>query len=380
MSNHDDPLWQELRDLRHDLHRHPEFGFEETRTGAIVAGYLRSLGLDATEGIGGTGVVATIRRGGSNRAIMLRADMDALKITEAGEAERTHRSLTPGLMHACGHDGHTVMLLGAARRLVEEGGFDGTVHVLFQPAEEWGQGMNAMLADGLLERFPTDEAYGIHNAPGLPVGHFETRPGPFKSAEDNFAIRIARRNGDTRTNVIVAASAVVLALQDIVAGRIAPGEIAIVSCTELLTHEAPAWATILGDCRWFRPHVSTEIQAAMREIAAATAASYGFDAQVDYSTEFVATINDGELTAAAVDVAKRCFGPAAVNGSAPHSTGSEDFARLLERVPGCYANIGNGPSAPLHNPAYDFNDEAMPHGVRYFVELARSRLPLNPRP
>ena len=380
MQENETRLWRELRDLRHDLHRHPEFGFEERRSSALVARYLRSLGLDVVEGIGGTGVVATIRRGGSNRAIMLRADMDALRITEAGGPERAHRSLNPGLMHACGHDGHTVMLLGAARQLVKQEGFDGAVHLLFQPAEEWGRGMLAMLADGLLERFPADEAYGIHNAPGLPIGHFETRPGPFKSAEDNFSIRVIRRNAGGRTNVIVAASAIVIALQDIVAGRLDPNDIAIVSCTEFLTRDAPDLVTILGDCRWFRPGVSAEIQAAMREIAAKIATCHGCDAEVAYTTEFAATINDGELTASAVEVARRCFGSAAVNGSAPHSTGSEDFARLLERVPGCYANIGNGPSAPLHNPCYDFNDEAIPHGVRYFVELVRCRLPVNPRP
>jgi hippurate hydrolase len=386
----DDAFWAELRDWRRDFHAHPEFGFEEHRTSRLVAERLRSFGFtEVVEGVGGTGVVATLTRGSGNRSIALRADMDALRIEEQGEVP--YRSRTPGVMHACGHDGHTTMLLGAAKILAAEGGFDGTVHFVFQPAEEWGKGALAMLEDGLAERFPFDEIYGIHNRPGLPVGTFQTRPGAVMSAEDNFEIVLrglgghASRPQDGR-EVLVAACALVVNLQTIVSRRVAPTDTAVVSVTELLTdgtrNALPGTARILGDARSFRPKVSATIEAEMRRIAAGTAASYDLACDVTYTREFVPTINDPEAATAALAAARTVLGSENVGEASEPHTGSEDFARFLQQAPGCFAFIGNGEhSKPLHNPEYDFNDEALPHGTNYFVQIVRDRLPpRKPRP
>ena len=366
---------------RHDLHRHPEAGFEEHRTAAFVAETLRGLGLEVVEGVGGTGVVGTLRRGTGNRAVALRADMDALRITEA--TGLPHASATPGRMHACGHDGHTVMLLGAAELLATEGGFDGTVRFLFQPAEEWGQGALAMLDDGLLERFPFDEVYGLHNMPGLPVGHAETRPGAIMSAEDIFEITLTGQGGhasrpDWGREVMVPACALVLELQTIVARRLAPSETAVVSVTELLTdgtrNALPGTARVLGDCRSFAPETSQQIEAEMRRIAEGIALTHGITARVDYRREFIPTLNDPDLAAQALEAAAGVSTRAALRPEP--MTGSEDFARFLAHVPGCFLFIGNGEdSAPLHAPAYDFADAALPHGAALHAAIVRKRLP-----
>ncbi|MDH4988607.1 M20 family metallopeptidase [Aminobacter anthyllidis] len=378
-------LVAEMTAWRRDLHAHPEFGFEEKRTSAFVAAQLRAFGLDeVAEGIGGTGVVGTLRRGNGNRAVALRADMDALRITE--QANHDHPSQNPGVMHACGHDGHTTMLLGAAKLLAGEGGFDGTVRFIFQPAEEWGKGALAMLDDGLMARFPFDEIYGLHNMPGLPVGHFETRPGPIMSAEDNFEIVLRGLGGHAARphlgrEVLVAACAVVTNLQTIVSRRLSPADISVVSVTELITdgtrNALPGFARILGDARSFRPEVSAEIEKQMRIIAEGTALTHNCTAEVTYSREFVPLINDTETTANAVEAAASVFAAGAVNGNGEIVTASEDFARFLDHVPGCFAYIGNGEaSAPLHNPSFDFNDEALIHGARFHAAIARQRLPV----
>ena len=374
-------LVSQMTRWRHDLHRHPEFGFEESRTAAFVAETLRGFGLEVAEGIGGTGVVGTLKRGMSNRAIALRADMDALRISETTGAE--YASRTPGTMHACGHDGHTAMLLGAARMLAEEGGFDGTIRFLFQPAEEWGQGALAMLADGLMERFPFDEVYGLHNMPGLPLGHFETRPGPIMSAEDIFEITLTGQGGHASSphwgrEVMVPACALVMDLQTIVARRIAPVDTAVVSVTELVTdgtrNALPGLARILGDARSFRPEVSATIETEMRRLAEGIALQYGIEARLRYDREFVPTINDAELAEAMMQAAGPVSDVTATR--AEPMTGSEDFARFLSRVPGCFAFIGNGEgSAPLHAPNYDFNDAALLHGAQVHAAIARARLP-----
>ncbi|MBE1207709.1 amidohydrolase [Aminobacter carboxidus] len=377
-------LVAEMTAWRRDLHAHPEFGFEEKRTSAFVAAQLRTFGLDeVVEGIGGTGVVGTLRRGSGNRAVALRADMDALRITE--QASHDHASQNPGVMHACGHDGHTTMLLGAAKLLASEGGFDGTVRFIFQPAEEWGKGALAMLDDGLMARFPFDEIYGLHNMPGLPVGHFETRAGPIMSAEDNFEIVLRGLGGHAARphlgrEVLVAACAVVTNLQTIVSRRLSPADISVVSVTELITdgtrNALPGFARILGDARSFRPEVSAEIEKQMRIIAEGTALTHNCTAEVAYSREFVPLINDTEATAAAVEAAASVFATGAVNGKGEIVTASEDFARFLDHVPGCFAYIGNGEaSAPLHNASFDFNDEALIHGTRFHAAIARQRLP-----
>ena len=310
-----DSLERDMKAWRRDLHAHPEFGFEEKRTSAFVARKLREFGLDeVAEGVGGTGVVGTLRRGASNRAIALRADMDALKIAEQGD--HAYRSRTPGLMHACGHDGHTSMLLGAARLLVEEGGFDGTIRFIFQPAEEWGKGALAMLDDGLMQRFPFDEIYGLHNMPGIPVGHFHTRAGPLMSAEDNFEITLRGVGGHASrpqqgNEVLVAACALVTNLQTIVSRRLSPTDTAVVSVTELITdgtrNALPGLARILGDARSFRPEVSAEIERQMRIIAGGTALTYNCAVETAYTREFVPLINDPEATDAALAAAATVF-------------------------------------------------------------------------
>lgn len=370
-----------MREIRHALHRQPEFGFEEQATARLIAETLRGFGLEVAEGIGGTGVVGSLTRGSSNRAIALRADMDALRITEA--TGLPHASQKPGLMHACGHDGHVAMLLGAAETLAREGGFDGTIRFLFQPAEEWGLGAQAMLDDGVLERFPFDEIYGIHNLPGLALDHVETRPGAIMSAEDIFEITLTGAGGhasrpDWGREVALPAAELVVALQAIVARRLDPTVSAVVSVTEISTDGArnilPGHARVAGDCRSFAPEVSAKIEAEMRRIMEGIALAHGITAELRYAREFIPTLNDPELTeqlmAALAPVSSKLV------LRAQPMTGSEDFARFLTHVPGVFSFIGNGESsAPLHSPAYDFNDGALVHGAAVHVATARRRLP-----
>lgn len=376
-------LHAEMSEWRRHLHANPEFGFAEQATAAFVADKLRTFGLDeVAEGVGGTGVVGTLKRGTGNRAIALRADMDALRITEQGDMQ--HKSRNCGLMHACGHDGHTAMLLGAAKLLAAEGGFDGTVRFIFQPAEEWGKGALAMISDGLFEKYPFDEIYGIHNMPGLPVGFFETKPEEFMSAEDNFEITLKGVGGHAArphwgSEVLVAACAIVTNLQTIVARRIDPADIGVVSVTELITdgtrNALPGMARILGDARSFRREISERIEQQMRIIAQGTALAYNVEAHVRYTREFVPLMNDTALAAEAMAVAVELYGASNARVASKPMTGSEDFAQFLSRVPGCFVFLGNGEtSAPLHNPNYDFNDNGLVHGMRFHAAIARRRL------
>ncbi len=385
MSDIDLKAWEaEMTAWRRDLHAHPEFGFHETRTASFVAQKLRAFGLDqVVEGIGGTGVVGTLRRGEGQRSIALRADMDALRIEEQGDHE--HRSRHPGLMHACGHDGHTAMLLGAAKLLASEGGFDGTVRFIFQPGEEWGRGAQAMIDDRLLWRFPFDEIYGLHNLPGLPVGHFQTRAGAVMSAEDLFDITLRGVGGHAASpqmghETLVAACALVMQLQTIVSRRLRPTDTAVVSVTELLTdgtrNALPGLTRVLGDARSFRPEVSKAIEEQLRTIVRGTAEAYGVEAHVLYTREFVPLLNDATLAEEAMAAAKTVFGDQGVAVADEPMTASEDFARFLEHVPGCFAFVGNGEaSAPLHNPGYDFDDAGLLHGARFHAAIVRRRLP-----
>ncbi|WP_018855678.1 amidohydrolase [Rhizobium sp. 42MFCr.1] len=376
-------LHAEMSEWRRHLHANPEFGFAEQATAAFVADKLRTFGLDeVAEGVGGTGVVGTLKRGTGNRAIALRADMDALRITEQGDMQ--HKSRNCGLMHACGHDGHTAMLLGAAKLLAAEGGFDGTVRFIFQPAEEWGKGALAMMSDGLFEKYPFDEIYGIHNMPGLPVGYFETKPEEFMSAEDNFEITLKGVGGHAArphwgSEVLVAACAIVTNLQTIVARRIDPADIGVVSVTELITdgtrNALPGMARILGDARSFRREISERIEQQMRIIAQGTALAYNVEADVRYTREFVPLMNDTALADEAMAVAVELYGASNARVASKPMTGSEDFAQFLSRVPGCFVFLGNGEtSAPLHNPNYDFNDNGLIHGMRFHAAIARRRL------
>ncbi len=376
-----DPIAQAAA-WRRQLHAQPETGFEEHRTAAFVAATLRAAGLTVAEGIGGTGVVGTLRRGNGGREVILRADMDALQIQEDAPG-RPHASRVPGRMHACGHDGHTAALLAAAVALAAAGDLpEGTMHFLFQPAEEHGRGMQAMLDAGLLARFPAEEAYGLHIMPGLPVGSFATRPGPIMAAEDNFVITVTGQGVHAArphlgVDPILAASAVVLALQQIVARRIDPVEPAVVSVTEFLTdgtrNVIPTTAILKGDCRSYSDATSAAIEAEMRRIAEAVALAHGARASVEYTREFVPTINAEAPTRAALAAASGLF--ARVDAATPPVMPSEDFARLLAHIPGNFAFIGNGEASPaLHNPAFDFNDAALPGMIAYWCALARARL------
>lgn len=372
----------ELVALRRRLHSRPETGFDVAGTAAELAGRLRSASLSVNEGVGGTGLVATLSRGTSARTVGLRADMDALPISERNEFD--YCSTVPGRFHGCGHDGHSAMLLGAALRLAEDGGFDGTVHFLFQPDEENGRGAQAMIDDGLFERFPMDAVFGLHNMPGLPVGHFATHVGEMTAFEELFEIRIDGRGGHASAperviDPVVTGAEIVLALQGIVSRSLSPRDHGVVSITEFVTDGArniiPSQVVIRGDTRGYSDTVSETIERRMREIVAGVAMAHGAGAEVHYSREFQPVVNtEAEVGVAATAVAGI---PGAVVDAASGRVGfSEDFAQFLCHRPGCFILMGNGTegsnAASLHNPYYDFNDEALPFGVDYWTSLVRN--------
>ncbi len=379
-----------MRSWRRDFHRHPELGFAVDATAAKVAGLLQDFGVDDVHtGIGGTGVVGVIRRGdaGSTPSIGLRADMDALPISEANTFD--HRSQVDGRFHGCGHDGHTAMLLGAAQLLASDHHFAGTVVLIFQPNEENGRGAQAMIADGLFKRFPVDAVFGLHNMPGLAVGHFETRVGSMMSSEDLFEIVIRGRGGhasmpEHHIDPVIVAAQIINGLQTIVSRSVPSSEIAVVSVTEVLTDGArnivPSTVTIRGDCRSFTEATRATIERRMGEIAAGVAAAHGAQAEVSYTSEFVPLVNTEAESAAAVAAARAVVGADRVNPACALWAASEDFARMLAEVPGCYINLGNGVDGPcgksLHNPNYDFNDDAAALGVAYWVQLVHDLLPI----
>jgi len=379
-------LEAEMRSWRHHLHAHPETGFEEHGTAAFVAERLASFGLDVQRGIGGTGVVATLRAGGGNRAIGLRADMDALNIHEA--AQCPHASKTAGKMHACGHDGHMAMLLGAARLLANKPSFDGVVHFVFQPAEEHGRGAKAMLDDGLLDRFPMEEIYGVHNMPGLPFGSFATRPGPIMAAEDNFVIEIEGRGTHAARphmgiDPIVTASEIVLALQSIVARKLDPVDQGVVSVTEIFTdgvrNAIPGNVILKGDTRSYSAQVRALIERCMAQLVAGIASAHGAKHKFSYSHEFEPTVNWVENVTPALRAAAEAVGADQVDGNCAPLLASEDFGAFLKVIPGNYMFIGSGVGdepggTPLHNPHYDFQDGLLEKGARYFAALACQRL------
>ena len=373
---------------RQDFHRHPETGFAEHRTAARVATLLGAMGLDVHTGIGGTGVVANLRVGTGPGVIGLRADMDALALTETA-AGRAHASTHPGCMHACGHDGHMAMLLGAAQLLAARRDFDGTVRFIFQPAEEHGRGAAAMLADGLLARFPLDEIYAAHNIPGLPAGHFATRAGGIMASEDNFEIRITGRGGHAARphlviDPLVVGAEIVLALQTIVARSVDPRHSAVVSCTEFSTdgirNAIPTEVVIRGDTRSHVPEVQHVLERRLRELCAGICLAHGATCEVSYTHEFAPTVNWPPCVLHAAQAARAVVGAERVEADTPPMMISEDFGAFLRVVPGAFVFIGNGdgddPGAvPLHNARYDFNDRILALGARWFAELARLRLP-----
>ncbi|MFC3526858.1 M20 aminoacylase family protein [Paracoccus mangrovi] len=375
----------ELIEFRHDLHRHPELLYDLPRTAARVAEALRAAGVDEVhEGIGQTGVVAVIRgrTNVSGRAIGLRSDMDALPIVEATGKDWT--SQVPGKMHACGHDGHAAMLLGAAIGLAESRNFDGTVVLIFQPAEEGGAGARAMIEDGLFRRFPVDEVYGMHNRPGMAVGEFTIAPGPIMGSIDMFEIEIEGVGGhaampDRTTDPMPVVAALIQAAQTIAARNVDPLDAVVVSITTIHGGDAfnviPQSIRMTGTVRTLREEVRDLAQARLGRITAGIADAYGATGRLSYSRNYPVTVNHEAETEYAALAAEAVAGPGRVSRDMPPTMGGEDFSFMLNEVPGAMINIGNGDSAGLHHPAYDFNDEAIGWGVSYWTALVRARLP-----
>ena len=377
-------LKDEMTRWRRDIHAHPELGFEETRTSDIVAEKLRSWGYEVHRGIGKTGVVGVLRAGKSTRAIGLRADMDALPIVEANTFE--HRSRHGGRMHACGHDGHTTMLLGAAKYLAERRNFDGVVNFIFQPAEEGIGGARAMIADGLFERFPCEAIFGMHNRPGLPVGKFAVRSGPMMAGGAFFDIRITGKGShgarpESSVDPVLVASHTTVALQSIVSRNVRPLDAAVLSVTKIHGGDAynviPQTAELSGTARAFTREIMNVIETRMRAVAKGTAEAFGATAEVDFRVTFAPTVNDAKEADFAAAVCAEIVGEENVNRNPNLISASEDFSFMLEKVPGCYFNIGNGAgegACEVHNPSYDFNDEALALGATAFARIVETRL------
>ena len=379
-------LHGEITGWRHDLHRHPELLFDTHRTSSFVAGKLQEFGCDEiASGIGRTGVVGVIRgrKHTSGRVIGLRADMDALPITETSGVP--HASEHQGKMHACGHDGHTSMLLGAAKYLAETRNFDGDVVVIFQPAEEGGGGGREMVEDGFLERFGVQEVYGMHNMPGMKVGEFAIRKGPFFAAADTLTIKLegvgghaARPHATVDTTVV--GCHLVLALQTIASRRIDPLHPVVVSITSFRTDSdahnvIPGKVELRGTIRTMDEGVRSDVFDQVRKIALSTAETFGANVEVDIVEGYPVMVNSEWETDHAIDAANRVAGT--VDCEAPKIMGAEDFSFMLNERPGAYILVGNGDTAPVHNPNYDFNDEAIPAGCSWWVELAEARLPVD---
>ncbi len=370
---------------RHDIHRHPELAFEEQRTAGKIAELLNQFGLEVHTSIGNTGVVGLLKKGDSERAIGLRADMDALKISEQNTF--AHRSQIDGKMHACGHDGHTAMLLGAAQYLAAESEFDGSVVFIFQPAEEHGDGARAMIEDGLFERFPVDAVYALHNFPSLAVGKFAVRAGSIMAAEDNFEITI---NGvgchaampHLGKDAIVIGAEIVSAMQSLVARTLDPMEHAVVSFTEFETdgtvNVVPGQVKLRGDTRSLTTAVQEHIETTMERIVSGICAAHGASYDFSYRRNFVPTINTPAEAEIAAQVARQVVGPENVVGDSRPVMTSEDFGYMLQARPGAYLLLGNGEEGiggcSLHNPAYDFNDDILSIGADFWVELITTQL------
>jgi len=369
--------------IRRDIHAHPELGFEEHRTASIVAGALAAAGLEVTTGVGGTGVVGTLRNGGGNASLGFRADMDALPFAE--ETGASYASTVPGVFHGCGHDGHTATLIGAARHLAATRDFSGTIHFIFQPAEEGLGGARAMVADGLFDRFPCDRVFALHNWPELPLGSARTRPGAIMASADKFRITLTGRGGHAALphqtpDAILAAAELVQQLNTIVARRVAATDSAVLSVTQVNGGHAhnvlPATVTIVGTVRTFSDAVQDRIEASIRAMAAGVALSSETRVAVDYDRYYPATINDADCAALALNAAKAVCDDVAIAPD-PAFT-SEDFAFMLAQRPGAYLWLGQRDdrhTAALHQPTYDFNEALLPFGVAWFDALARQLLP-----
>jgi amidohydrolase len=381
--NHIRRYQEDLDAIRQDLHANPELGLAEYRTANLVAERLEAWGIEVHRGLGGTGVVGVLRNGNGPHTVGLRADLDALPIPEANDLP--YRSRTSGVMHACGHDGHTTMLLGAARYLAETRKFNGVVCFIFQPGEEGVGGALAMLRDGLFERFPCDEVFALHNRPGLPIGQYAITPGPAMSGGAFFDIIVTGRGAhgarpEESIDPVLAACQIVTALQSVIARNVPPMETGVVSVTRVIGGDAynviPQSATISGTARAFKAAVMTLIETQMKRIAEGVAAGFGATAEVNFRRIFAPLVNDPALSEFCADTAAELVGEANVNRNKPPAMGSEDFSFMLERVPGAYLVIGNGTEGgQLHNPHYNFNDEATPFGAAVLARLAERKLP-----
>ena len=372
----------ELTAIRHDLHANPELGMSEHRTAEQVAKLLESWGIEVHRGVGRTGVVGVLRAGNGPGAIGLRADMDALPIPEA--TGRPYASGNPGVMHACGHDGHTTMLLGAARYLAETRGFNGTVNFIFQPGEEGAGGALAMLEDKLFERFPCERIFGIHNRPGMEVGNYAISPGASSAGGAFFDIAITGRGAhgarpEESIDPVLVACHIGTALQSLIARNLSPWKAAVLSVTKIEGGAAynviPGSARLAGTARAMQRETLEMLETGIARIAANVAAAFGATATSDCRVIFAPLVNDPGAAGAFADTAAELVGEARVDRARPPGMGSEDFSFMMEQVPGAYLNVGNGNSAALHNAAYDFNDAAIPYGAALFARLIERELP-----
>jgi amidohydrolase len=379
----------ELVHIRRDIHANPELGFEEARTSQLVADKLAGWGIEVHRGLAKTGVVGVIRgRKDSKRAIGLRADMDCLPMQETGAVP--HKSRHPGRMHACGHDGHTTMLLGAARYLAQTRNFEGTAVLIFQPAEESGGGGRVMVEEGLFERFPCDAVYAIHNWPGLPVGKIAVRPGPMMAATDEIRLRVRGRGGHAAlphlaVDPVVIAAHVITALQTVASRNANPVDAVVVSICSMQTSQVgatnviPAQVELLGTVRSFTPEMRELAERRVREIADAVALGLGGGAEIEYRRGYPATVNSEAEARFAALVGEKVFGRGNVVTDGEPTMGGEDFAYMLQACPGAYVFLGQGGAQGgcfLHNPAYDFNDEVIPLGAGYLAALVEEAMPL----
>ena len=377
---------EEFIGLRRDIHRHPELAYEEHRTSALVADKLRQWGYSVTTGLGGTGVVGQLVRGTGKVRIGLRADMDALPIEENNGLAWS--SCKPGLMHACGHDGHTAMLLAAAQMLALQTSWSGTLNLIFQPAEEGGGGALRMMQDGLFEQFPCDSIYAMHNMPGFPQGQLVFRNGPTMASSDYMSITLQGQGGHgamphRANDPLVAAASLIMALQTVVSRNVDPLQPAVVTVGSIQAGKAnnviPDTAQLEISVRALDPQVRVHMRQRLHELVQLQAQSYGVKAHIDWRDGYAVLVNDTQCTAQALQVARKHFEPEQIVDNGPMLTGSEDFAFMLERVPGCYLFIGNGtgqePGACMvHNPAYDFNDHNIAIGAQYWVALVNDLL------
>ncbi len=383
----------QLQEIRRDLHAHPELCYEEQRTADVVAAKLTEWGIPIVRGLGVTGVVGIVKNGTSNRAIGLRADMDALPMQEINGFAHTSRH--PGKMHACGHDGHTAMLLGAAHHLAQHRNFDGTVYLIFQPAEEGGGGARRMMDDGLFEQFPMDAVYGMHNWPGIPEGHFGVVSGPMMASSNEFRVTVRGKGAHAAQphrgiDPVMVAVQIAQAWQTIVSREKNPLESAVLSITQIhagsATNVIPDTAELVGTVRTFSYEVLDLIQRRMEEMAAGVAAAFNASVDFTFKRNYPPLINHPEQTAFAVEAMRAVVGTECVDTNVEPTMGAEDFAFMLQEKPGCYVFIGNGEGShragghglgpcQLHNTSYDFNDNLLPIGASYWVRLVEMSLP-----